>query len=118
LFPFFTLLNISLQEEFFSTKLGESDTVVLGKKVILKIKTEILRKLFFQKNVFLCGEKENFEEYSLILEYAELSFPILNNYSAEKHRPCPRAKKSFVIISYSQSKKLHSPKKVISKSDK
>jgi hypothetical protein len=31
----------------------------------------------------LHGEKENFEEYSLILEFAELSFPSLNNYSAD-----------------------------------
>jgi hypothetical protein len=35
----------------------------------------------------LHGEKENFEEYFLILEYAKLSFPILNNYLAEKCRP-------------------------------
>jgi hypothetical protein len=45
----------------------------------------------FQKKVFLHGEKENFEEYSLIWEFAELSFPSLNNYSAEMRRPCPRA---------------------------
>jgi hypothetical protein len=37
----------------------------------------------------LHGEKENFEGYSLILEYAELSFPILNNYLAKKRRPYP-----------------------------
>jgi hypothetical protein len=59
--------------------------------MILKIKTEISRKLLFQKKVFLHGEKENFEEYSLIWEFAELSFPSLNNYSAEMRRPCPRA---------------------------
>jgi hypothetical protein len=63
----------------------------VGKKIILKIKTEVLRKLFFQKKVFLHGEKENFEEYSLFLESAELSFAILINYSAEKNRSCPRA---------------------------
>jgi hypothetical protein len=34
--------------------------------------------LFFQNKSFLQGEKETFEEYSLILEYAELNFPILN----------------------------------------
>jgi hypothetical protein len=62
-----------------------------GKKIILKIKAKILRKLFFQKKVFLHGEKENFEKYSLFLESAELSFAILINYSAEKNRPCPRA---------------------------
>jgi hypothetical protein len=39
----------------------------------------------------LHGEKENFEEYSLFLEYAELSFAILINYLAEKNRPCPPA---------------------------
>jgi hypothetical protein len=49
-----------------------------------------LRKLFIQKKVFLYGEKENFEEYSLFLESAELSFAILINYLAEKNRPCPR----------------------------
>ena len=37
----------------------------VGKGIILKIKTKILRKLFFQKKVFLHGEKEKFEEYSL-----------------------------------------------------
>jgi hypothetical protein len=49
-----------------------------------------LRKLFFQKEVFLHGEKENFEEYSLFWESAELSFAILINYSARKWRTCPR----------------------------
>jgi hypothetical protein len=39
----------------------------------------------------LYSEKENFEEYPLNLEYAELSFPILNNYLVERRRPCPRA---------------------------
>jgi hypothetical protein len=38
----------------------------------------------------LYGEKENFEEYSLFLESAELSFAILINYSARKWRTCPR----------------------------
>jgi hypothetical protein len=64
-----------------------NNTVVQGQgrqKNNTKNKTKILRKLFFQKKAFLHGEKENFEEYSLILEYAELSFPILNNYLAEK----------------------------------
>jgi hypothetical protein len=39
----------------------------------------------------LYGEKENFEEYSLFLEFAELTFAILINYLAEKNRSCPRA---------------------------
>jgi hypothetical protein len=52
----------------------------------------------FQEQVFLHGEKENFEEYSLILEFAELSFPILNNYSAEMRQPCPRATVFEVFI--------------------
>jgi ribonuclease HI len=38
----------------------------------------------------LHGEKENFEEYSLFLEFAELSFAILINFSARKWRACPR----------------------------
>jgi hypothetical protein len=42
-------------------------------------------------NFFLHGEKENYIEYSLNLEYAKLNFPILNNYLAEKCRLCPRA---------------------------
>jgi hypothetical protein len=50
-----------------------------------------LRKLIFQKKGFLHGEKENFEEYSLFLESAELTFAILINYSAEKNRTCPHA---------------------------
>jgi hypothetical protein len=69
-------------------------TIVRGQgrqKIIPRIKTKILRKLFFQNKSFLYGKKETFEEYSLILEYAELSFPILNNYLAEKRQPCPRA---------------------------
>jgi hypothetical protein len=49
-----------------------------------------LRKLLFFLKVFLHGEKENFEEYSLFLEFAELSFAILINYSARKWRTCPR----------------------------
>jgi hypothetical protein len=43
----------------------------------------------FQKKIFLHGKKENFEEYSLILEFAKFNFPILNNYSVEMRRPCP-----------------------------
>jgi hypothetical protein len=54
--------------------------------------------------VFLHGEKENFEKYSLILEFAELSFPSLNNYSAEMRRPYPRATiyASFIINAHLQ----------------
>jgi hypothetical protein len=48
-----------------------------------------LRKLFFQKKVFLHGEKENFEEYSLFLESAELSFAILINHSASPGTTSP-----------------------------
>jgi hypothetical protein len=40
---------------------------------------------------FLYGKKEDFEKYSLNLEYAKLNFPILNNYSAKKRQPCPWA---------------------------
>ena len=74
---------------------GLRNTVVWGqgqqKIIILKIKTKILRKLLFQGKVFLHGEIENFEEYSLILEFAELIFPILNNYLVKMHWPCPWA---------------------------
>jgi hypothetical protein len=42
------------------------------------MKTEILRKKSFQ--IFFHGGKEDFEEYLLNLEYAELSFLILNNF--------------------------------------
>jgi hypothetical protein len=51
----------------------------------------IFEIIFYSNLIFLHIEKENFEEYSLNLESAEFSFPILNNYSAEKRRPCPRA---------------------------
>jgi hypothetical protein len=36
-----------------------------------KNKNRNFEEIFFQKKVFLHGEKENFEEYSLILEYAD-----------------------------------------------
>jgi hypothetical protein len=42
------------------------------------------------KKRILYGEKENFEEYSLNLESAELSFPTLINYSAGKCRTYPQ----------------------------
>jgi hypothetical protein len=45
----------------------------------------------------LHDEKEDFEEYSLNLEYVKLGFPILNNYLAEKCRPCPWA---TVVLEY------------------
>jgi hypothetical protein len=47
-----------------------------AKKIILKIKTNFLKKSFQKK--FFVWYKENFEKYSLILKYAKLSFPILN----------------------------------------
>jgi hypothetical protein len=40
-----------------------------------KNKNQNFEEIIFS-NYFLHGEKENFEEYSLLLEYAELSFPI------------------------------------------
>jgi hypothetical protein len=70
-----------------------SSTVVWGvgsAKNNSKNKNRNFEEIFFSI-FFLQGEKENFEEYSLILEYDELSFPILNNYSAEKCQPYPRA---------------------------
>jgi hypothetical protein len=48
-----------------------------------------LREIFFQ-TFFLHGEKENFEEYSLNLASAELSFPTLINYSASRCRTYPQ----------------------------
>jgi hypothetical protein len=39
----------------------------VGSKIILKIKTEILRNIYFNY-YFLHGGKEKFEEYSLVLE--------------------------------------------------
>jgi hypothetical protein len=64
-------------------------------------------KLFFQKKVFLHGEKENFEEYSLFLESAELTFAILINYLAEKNRTYPRAtvsisRKCFMVNRFTE----------------
>jgi hypothetical protein len=56
----------------------------IGKNKILKIKST-----FFQKR-FLHGEKENFDEYFLNLASAELNFPILIDYLANKCQTCPR----------------------------
>jgi hypothetical protein len=50
-----------------------------------------LRKRNFQIYIFCTVKKEDFEEYFLNLEYAKLSFPILNNYLTKKRRPCSRA---------------------------
>ena len=49
----------------------------VGKIIILKIKTKFLREKKFSKNSFLHGEKESFEEYSLIVEFAEFTFQFL-----------------------------------------
>jgi hypothetical protein len=62
--------------------------VALAKKKS-KNKNQIFEEKVFQ--IFLHGEKEDFEKYSLNLEYVELNFPILNNYSTEKCQSCPRA---------------------------
>ena len=62
----------------------------VGKKIILKIKNQNFKEIIVSK-FFLHGEKDNFEEYSLILEFAKLNFPILNNYLAVMCRPYPRA---------------------------
>jgi hypothetical protein len=51
--------------EIFVGNLYRSPGAGSVKIIILKIKTEILRKLFFQKEVFLHGEKKNFEKYFL-----------------------------------------------------
>ena len=71
-------------------------TIVRGhgqqKKKNSKNNTKILRNFFLKQRSFLHGGKENFEKYSLILEYAEWSFPILNNFDpSREERPCPRA---------------------------
>ena len=58
---------------------------------LAKNKNQNFEETIFQKKKFAHGEKENLGDYSLILEYAELSFPILNNYSTKKRQPCPRA---------------------------
>jgi hypothetical protein len=62
-----------------------------------------LREKKFQ--FFLYGEKEDFEKYFLNLEYAALSFPILNNYSTERRQPYPQA---TVLYSLLQIFLLHS----------
>jgi hypothetical protein len=57
----------------------------------------------------LHGEKEDFEEYSINLKYAKLNFPILDNYSAEKHQPYLQAtilKKKQLIMKKRTRKKL------------
>jgi hypothetical protein len=54
-----------------------------------KNKNRNFEEIIFSIFIFLHGEKENFEEYSLFLESAEFTFPILINYSARKCRACP-----------------------------
>jgi predicted patatin/cPLA2 family phospholipase len=41
----------------------------------------------------LHGEKEDFVEYFLNLEYAKFTFPILKNYLAKKYQSYPRTLK-------------------------
>jgi hypothetical protein len=53
-------------------------------------KNQILGKNIFSKKCFLHGEKENFEECSLYLEFAELIFAILINYLTYKCQTCPQ----------------------------
>jgi hypothetical protein len=70
------------------TKITELEiTIVWGQdrqKNNSKNKNRIFEETNFQ--FFLQGEKENFEEYSPNLAYAELSFPTLINYSAGRCR--------------------------------
>jgi hypothetical protein len=61
-----------------------------------KNKNRNFEEIIFSIFIFLHGEKENFEEYSLFLESAEFTFPILIIYSARKCQIYPR---SMVIIS-------------------
>jgi hypothetical protein len=56
-----------------------------------KNKNQNFEEITFSNFIFLQGDKENFEEYLLILEYAKLSFPILNNYLGEKHESYSQA---------------------------
>jgi hypothetical protein len=68
------------------------NTIVRGQdrqKNNFENKNQIFEKKYFQ-TFFLHGEKENFEEYSLNLASAELSFPILINYLEGKCQMCPR----------------------------
>jgi hypothetical protein len=70
-----------------------NNTVVRGQgrqKNNSKNKNRNFEEIIFSNYFFLHGEKENFEEYSLFLESAELSFSILINYLARKWRTCPR----------------------------
>jgi hypothetical protein len=65
----------------------QATTVVRGQDrqiINSKNKNQILGKNIFSKKSFLHGEKENFEEYSVYLEYAKLSSTILINYSIGK----------------------------------
>jgi hypothetical protein len=65
----------------------QATTVVRGQDrqiINSKNKNQILGKNIFSKKSFLHGEKENFEEYSLYLESAELNFATLINYSIGK----------------------------------
>jgi hypothetical protein len=62
-----------------------------------KNKNRNFEEIIFSILFFLHGEKENFEEYSIFLESAELSFAILINYSARKWRTCPQTTVSLFL---------------------
>jgi hypothetical protein len=56
----------------------------IGKKIILREKTNFFRKFVFLKEKYLHGEKETFGECSSNLAFVELIFPNLINYLAGK----------------------------------
>jgi hypothetical protein len=73
-------------------KIGLS-TVVRGQDrqiINSKNKNQILGKNIFSI-FFKNGEKENFEEYSLYLEFSEFSFATLINYSTGKYQTYPQS---------------------------
>jgi hypothetical protein len=90
--------------------MGRLYTVVRGQgrqKNNSKNKNRNFEEIIFSKKSFLQGEKENFKEYSLFLESAELSFAILINYSARKWQTCPRT--TVVKIQSPRSHKKQMP---------
>jgi hypothetical protein len=85
--------HILLKNHYGKSPLFCKNTVVQGQgrqKNNSKNKNRNFEEIIFSKKVFLHGEKENFEEYSLFLESTQLSFAILINYLARKWRTCPR----------------------------
>jgi hypothetical protein len=80
----FPLFSIAQRLQYNTVVRWQDEQIINSKN-----KNRILGKNIFFLKSFLHGEKENFEEYSLYLEYAEFSFATLINYLTNKCRTYP-----------------------------